>query len=258
MKLHILGTLCGMEPLAGRNHTSFVIEAAGGLYWFDAGEGCSRTAHLMGLDLLSTRKIIISHSHMDHVGGLGNLLWNIRKLRYVSEKPVSLPVEVWLPQKETYEGFMQVLMQTEGGFVSDIAFKSRQVKDGPLFDDGALKVSAMHNLHLGQPEDDIWRSFSYRIECEGHTIVYSGDCKSSNELLPLLPCDILMIETGHHKPVEAAALFRGHSFSGLLLFIHHGRIITGDFDNQLALVRAEYPNSRFANDGDTFDYSGIL
>lgn len=69
MKLHFLGTCSGTEPMPDRKHTSFAIETGDRLYWFDAGEGCSYTAHLMGLDLLSLCKVVISHPHMDHVGG---------------------------------------------------------------------------------------------------------------------------------------------------------------------------------------------
>ena len=83
MKLWFFGTCSGTEPLPGRHHVSFALESEGGLYWFDAGEGCSYTAKLAGADLLAVKKIFISHTHMDHVGGLGNLLWNIRKLEWV-------------------------------------------------------------------------------------------------------------------------------------------------------------------------------
>ena len=83
MKIYFLGTCAGTEPMPDRKHASVAIECGDAIYWFDAGEGCSYTAHNMGLDLLRVKKIMISHTHMDHVGGLGNLLWNIRKLSSV-------------------------------------------------------------------------------------------------------------------------------------------------------------------------------
>ena len=51
--------------MPNRRHTSFVIEHRGGVYWFDAGEGCAYTAHLLGVDLLAVQAIFISHVHMD-------------------------------------------------------------------------------------------------------------------------------------------------------------------------------------------------
>ena len=64
MHLTFLGTCAGTEPMPDRKHTSFAIEYNGKVYWFDAGAGCSYTAHLLGIDLLSVRAIFISHTHM--------------------------------------------------------------------------------------------------------------------------------------------------------------------------------------------------
>lgn len=47
-KLTILGTCSGTEPMPGRHHTSFTLLHDQRLYWFDAGESCSYTAHQAG------------------------------------------------------------------------------------------------------------------------------------------------------------------------------------------------------------------
>lgn len=69
MKLHILGSCSGTEPMPGRHHTSLALETGGSLYFLDAGEGCGYSSYLLGIDQLRTRGIFISHTHMDHVGG---------------------------------------------------------------------------------------------------------------------------------------------------------------------------------------------
>ena len=106
-KIHILGSCSGTEPFPGRHHTSLAIELPDSLFFLDAGETCSYTAHLMGLDLLKTRAVFISHCHMDHIGGLPNLLWTIRKLSVVKQKlPVSPVIHTYLPCLDSYEGMM--------------------------------------------------------------------------------------------------------------------------------------------------------
>ena len=55
--IHILGSCAGTEPMPGRNHTSLTLSVGDRLYFFDAGESCSWTAHRLGLDLLQTRAI---------------------------------------------------------------------------------------------------------------------------------------------------------------------------------------------------------
>ena len=43
--VHILGSCAGTEPMPGRMHTSLALTVGKRLYFFDAGEGCSWTAH---------------------------------------------------------------------------------------------------------------------------------------------------------------------------------------------------------------------
>ncbi len=201
MKLHFLGTCSGTEPMPDRKHTSVVIETGERLYWFDAGEGCSHTAHLMGLDLLSVCRVVISHTHMDHVGGLGNLFWNIRKLTTVGDKrPTRFDdIELYIPNLETWEGIRMVLSNSEGGFASKFRIVPNSVEDGMLFDDGVMRVTAFHNHHLRHNEDEPWRSFTYRIECEGRTLVYSGDLGKYSDMDEAIGegCDAAIVETGH-------------------------------------------------------------
>lgn len=227
MKIHFLGTCAGTEPMPDRKHASVAMESGEYIYWFDAGEGCSYTAHLMGLDLLKTAKIIISHAHMDHVGGLGNLLWNIRKLSLVKKQlPICGAVRVYIPNEETWEGIQKILRNTEGGFKTNFSVEGDSVEEGVLFEDGAMKVTAFPNSHLPRTADDKCLSFSYLIECEGKRLVYSGDVGRYADLDALLEqgCDGLIIETGHFG-IDEVYRYTADKKIGKIFFSHNGREI---------------------------------
>lgn len=230
VKIIFLGTCSGTEPMPTRKHTSFCIESNHKIYWFDAGEGCSYTAHNLGVDLLAVHKVVISHTHMDHVGGLGNLFWNIRKIsNRKKEMPYFGDIDLYIPNLETWEGVWKILKNTEGGFSIPFAISAHLVEDGVLFDDGNVKVRAYHNHHLPKNDSAGWLSYSYRIEAEGKNIVYSGDVGTYSDLDDVIGngCDILILETGHFKIDTAYQYFTDKNI-GKLYFSHHGREILND------------------------------
>lgn len=225
-KLIVLGTCAGTEPMPGRHHTSFVIETGGRVYWFDAGECCSYTAHLLGVDHLKTRAVFISHPHMDHVGGLGNMLWTIRKLAGMQRTTtVDGRVDLYIPELRAWEGILQMLRYTEGGFVVPFELEAHRTGEGLLYEDENIRVTAMHNNHLANEHGESV-SYSFRIETEGKTVVFSGDVRQYTEVAPLIGegCDYLLMETGHHK-VKDICDFADAQPVGKLIFVHNGRDI---------------------------------
>ena len=227
MRVYFLGTCAGTEPMPGRKHASVVVECQDRLYWLDAGEGCSYTAHMLGLDLLKVADIVISHPHMDHVGGLGNLLWNIRKLRYMRDRlPVCNSTNVYIPSQESWDGLMMFLSNTESGFKTDYPINMTLLREGVLVDDGIVKITAFPNTHLDKMQLPECISYSFLIEGDGKRLVYSGDVGKYEDLDPVIGkgCDAMTIETGHFGIDDAYAYWSKHKI-GKLYFTHNGREI---------------------------------
>ena len=231
MKIHYLGTCSGTEPMAGMHHTSLVLETAGKLYWLDSGECAAHTAYTMGLPVMNTAAVFVSHPHIDHIGGLANLLSLFRKLenRYKMKLVSDNRLRVFFPGLEIFDAVKTVAFGTEAQSASRYAIDASEVCDGVLFEDGNIRVSAVHNKHLKESGEQGWHSFSYLIEAEGRRVVFSGDVASSDELDPLMAngCDYLIHETGHHSVCDVCnyAVSRG---AKALRFTHHGRAIIED------------------------------
>ena len=256
MKLFTLGTSAGTEPFPKHHHTSLAIETEKGVYFFDAGECAGYTAHLSGVDLLKTRAVFITHPHMDHVGGLGNLLWYIRKMTFVRKAPLSGGnIDIYTPSRETVDGFMMVLRNSEGGFVCEHTHTIYPVQDGLLFDNGDISVTAVYTNHIkGENGEPI--SYAYQIRCEGKTITFSGDM-CIDDLPRILPetSDVFLVETGHHQieDVCTGVIETGKTVKRLF-FVHHGGYIMRDPEAALARAKAAFGDAvEITMDGNCYE-----
>ncbi len=230
MKFHFLGTCSGTEPMPGMHHCSFVVEIDGALYWFDAGESCSHTAVVSGLDITKTEALFLSHPHIDHMGGLANLFFCFDKLIWKYGTPLANGnrLEAFYPDETLFGAAKTIaLCGTYQKFRFDLG--EHRIRDGVIFADRNLHVRAMHNLHMGEPADSAWRSFSFLFTGEGKRIVYAGDVKRIDELDPLIGdgVDYLIMETGHHAVRDVCEYALSHGVRRLRLN-HHGREILGD------------------------------
>lgn len=252
-KIRFLGTCSGTEPFENMHHTSFVIEEKGRTYWFDAGENCSRLAFLQGVDMLSVSSIFISHPHIDHIGGLLNLILLIRQQIWRKDgNPVDGEVKLFVPLDELWESLRKLINITDSRVFSVMNIPTKTIKDGLVFDNGDIRVTALHNEHEGIPEDGIWNSYSFAIEVAGKKIVYSGDIEWLSELDALVDngCDMLICESGHQAVAEILEYAENKGIEQLR-FIHHGREIINDRAAAEELAKKYPPSAIITYDGMT-------
>ena len=240
IKIHFLGTCSGTEPMAGMHHCSLVIEIDGKYYWFDAGENCSHRAYTDGIDVLKTQAIFVSHPHIDHVGGLANLLACMNKLvnHYKLSVDNGNALRIFFPDEKLLDAIVTVCNGGDPKNTLGFDLIRCQISDGALFEDERVKVSAIHNRHLKEDGTNGWHSYSFLIEAEGKRIIFSGDVMSYAELDCFVHggCDLLIGETGHHKVADVCDYVVEKGIKKMY-FNHHGREIINDREGCERYVR---------------------
>ncbi len=236
-----LGTCSGTEPEKNLHHNSFVMQVNGVNYWFDAGENCAHYAHLSGIDVMNTRALFVSHTHIDHIGGMANLFHTMFKMIVSYKKSfIDDKLKVFIPSEDILECVKKLAFNSRSIWIPEHAYnfvEYNPMQDGLLFEDENVKITIVHNGHLYEDGSEGWHSFSYLIEAEGKKIVFSGDVKSSNELDSLIGdgCDLLLHETGHHKVKDVIAYAVEKNVKSLR-FVHHGREIIEHTEECKALL----------------------
>ena len=216
------------------HHCSGVLEVNGVNSWFECGENCAHRAHTSGINVLNTAAIFVSHAHYDHTGGMVNLLGCMAKLCSRQKKGLRREnkLTVCFPDMEVFEAIKTVFRGTrtcKNNRKFPFQLTENVLKDGMVFADENIKVTALHNQHLKEDGSEGWHSYSFLIEVEGKKIVFSGDVLYPEELNELLGagCDVLIMETGHH-PVKNVCEYGSAHKVKKLRFNHHGREILND------------------------------
>ena len=134
MKITFLGTCSGTEPMPNRHHSSVVFEINGQYYWFDAGECCSHTAYTSGINVARVRAVFISHMHIDHTGGLPNLIFTLNKLKTVTKRDHinNNSYDLYLPHIDAFPAIRDMALSFCFKSKSSTAVKAlvHQVSDG--------------------------------------------------------------------------------------------------------------------------------
>lgn len=261
MKITVLGSCSGTEPFSGCHQTSVAVETGGRVYFIDAGENAGYASYLAGVPQQDTAAIFITHTHMDHTGGLPHLLWNFRKLCTINldiaARMEGRVIQVHMPDLSVFDGVMAMLRASEGNYETNFHLDPHLLRDGVAYDQNGFKLTAYHNYHLGEPSPGLpWLSYTFVVEAEGKKVLFSGDFRDFSEIAPQMEgCDLVFLETGHHT---AAALCQELKDSGIqvgkVVFYHHGLEILNDREGELTAAKAVLGDQMtFSSDGSVYE-----
>jgi ribonuclease BN (tRNA processing enzyme) len=204
-----LGTGGGPLTRVKRSGPANALVVNGAVYLFDAGDGTQRQLAAAGLSVHAIRAIFVSHHHIDHVGGLAPLLVT----RWLLNERTPLPVIGPPGMTAMVDGIAAAYRATElapitiGGPPMPAIRTSLAPRElaGTLdvptlvYQDANVRVLAITNDHYHFPPGSASaiaaRSYAFRIETAGRTIVYTGDSGPSAHLQLLAAgCDLLVSE----------------------------------------------------------------
>lgn len=189
-------------PSASRFCSSFLLETEKGKYLFDAGEGVSFSLLRNKIDFNEINYIFITHSHIDHLGGLFLLI----QMMHLTQR--KSPLEIYLPEEAIsgVENFLRTLYLFKEKL--SLRLSLHAIKPKFVFKDEEMDVTAHLNSHLSGNEEVIreynfpnqMQSFCFVVGLQQKKIVYSGDIESSKDLAGIIfDADLLITECMHPR-----------------------------------------------------------
>ena len=162
MKITIIGTSSG-QATPSRNQAALLLEINDHVCLLDAGEGTTRAMLADSMDPNAVTSIIITHTHVDHCGGLAGLI------QYMHLTGRTEPLSVYLP-KETVEGIQTYLHAVY--LINEklsFSYTLHGWDSGIILEGDDCKVSVHLTHHL-----DTINAISFRIlelRCDGYCFV---------------------------------------------------------------------------------------
>lgn len=199
MRIVFFGSSHGI-PEPHRRCSSTLIEVGENRYIIDMG--CQSVEDLInrGISLDSIKGIFITHMHGDHTNGLLSFL-DLASWKFKTVDPA-----IFLPgQVEDAVNAITAWIQCNGVTLRDFRFEP--VKEGVLFEDGVIQITAYRTKHIEN-------SYAYLIEAEGKRVLFSGDlsAKGPQEDFPMSvlekSLDLAICESAHFQATAYLPLLK--------------------------------------------------
>ena len=214
MLVSFLGTGAGSSTM--RAHTAIALECPDGTrLLLDASSGNSvlRHAGALGIDLRGFDDVLLSHDHPDHMAGLVFVQFD-RALSSGDRPPLRVHAtgEALDGLKRHCLGTRLNVTDVSGDFGRNAQGREllhwRPAASGQRIDLGP-RTTAWHF-----PVDHITGAVGWRVECDGASVVFSGDTRYSRDLVDATAgADLLIHEAYCVGDVEQAS-GRGHATGG--------------------------------------------
>jgi ribonuclease Z len=182
IKVTLLGTGCP-PAVMNRFGPSTLVEAGSQKFVFDAGRGAMQRLVQLGVPWQDVQGVLLTHLHSDHVVGFPDLWltgWLIAPGRNV-------PLRVWGPTgtshmmshlEQAYEYDVRVRIENDRAPREGAMLRSQDVGEGPVWDQAGVKITAFEVDHA-----PVKPALGYRIDYAGHSVVLSGDTRTSDNLI---------------------------------------------------------------------------
>lgn len=232
----------------------------------DAGGGIYARIGVAGLDLAGLELVLLTHTHIDHTGGLAPLVFHV----YMKDRnrPLAIVGPVGRDMHPGCARFTELLFGTEG------AWSYLHTFDGFAIEPSEVPSDAAHPLECDVPVGDtlaalgvsirstavphgMMPSVAYRIACGERSIAFSGDVANASPALislargvDLLVHDLALPERDlphgnlHTKPSGVGAVARDAAARALLAS-HFMPTIEPEILAAMTIVRANYDGPVF-------------
>lgn len=192
-RLILLGTAGGPGARVDRSGIASLVVVDGVPYLIDAGDGVTRQLVRAGFAERDIRNVFLTHLHDDHTVGLPALT----SFAYTVAPPSGpSPVTTWIMGPpgtgRLVEGLLSFLAASAEIRMAErprlakpaAMIRARELGVGEVYADDRVKVTAIENTHFNLPASEAARnkSYSYRFETKGRSIVFTGDTGPSERL----------------------------------------------------------------------------
>ena len=199
-KVILLGTAPGPTIHAERLGISTLVVAGTEQLLFDAGRGLTFALARLSIPPATVTKVFLTHLHSDHIVSIPELY-----LFPWASQGRKTPLQIWGP-----EGTAAMSAKLTDAFAFDIHIRrdvdekfspdgvrivATDITEGIVYDASGVKVTAFLVDH-----GPVKPAFGYRVDYDGHSVVFSGDTKPSDNLVKFARgADVLIHEVGTSK-----------------------------------------------------------